>query len=147
MRLTIYTDFSLRSLIFLGVHRDESVTIPDIATAFDISEHHLRKVVHRLGQIGLVETTRGRNGGLRLAKNPEEISVGAVVRLMEEDFAMVQCFGDGNCRIAGVCTLQGILAEAMSAWFAVLDRYTLADAIKNPKALLRRLGLPSPAAA
>ena len=147
MRLTNYTDYALRSLVFLGLRRGESVTIPDIAVAFDISENHLRKVIRSLSQAGLVETTRGRNGGLRLGKAPEQIRIGSVVRMMEEDFSLVHCMGSGFCRIQGVCRLQGFFIEALEAWFTVLDGYTLADALKNPSGMIRRLGLKTAATA
>lgn len=147
MRLTNYTDYALRSLVYLGLRRGENVTIPDIAAAFDISENHLRKVIRSLSQAGLVETTRGRNGGLRLGREPDKIRIGAVVRHMEEDFALVHCMGSGFCRIQGVCRLQGFFIEALESWFTVLDGYTLADALKNPSGMTRRLGLSSEAAA
>ena len=115
-------------------------SIAEIARAYAVSEHHLTKVIHRLGQLGLVKTTRGRNGGLRLGRPPEEISLGQVVRQTEEDLAIAECFGRGCCAIAGVCELQRVLNEALQAFLFVLDRHTLADL--DPTAG-RRTGLPS----
>ena len=139
VRLTIFTDYTLRVLIYLGAHRDEKrlATIGDIATAYGISENHLMKVVHNLAKQGYVETTRGKGGGMRLARAPEQIRVGDVVRDMEEDLAVVECFQEGNlkCPILPVCTLQGILGRALQAFLDVLDSATLADLLK-PKAKL-----------
>ncbi|MHA8045740.1 Rrf2 family transcriptional regulator [Roseomonas mucosa] len=145
MRLTRFTDYSLRTLMFLCLRDGENSSIAEIASAYAISEHHLTKVVHRLGQLGLVQTTRGRKGGLRLGRRPEEIGVGQVVRQTEEDLAIVECFGGGCCPIAGVCELQRALAEALQAFLLVLDRYTLADLVRSRGAALAgRLGLPAP---
>jgi Rrf2 family transcriptional regulator, nitric oxide-sensitive transcriptional repressor len=131
MRLTNFTDYTLRVLIYLGAHRDENrlATIGDIASAYGISENHLMKVVHQLAKQGYVDTTRGKGGGMRLARAPEDINVGAVVRGAEEDLAMVECFEEGNlnCPIAPACVLHGVLARALRAFFDVLDGQTLAD--------------------
>ncbi|USQ74307.1 Rrf2 family transcriptional regulator (plasmid) [Roseomonas mucosa] len=142
MRLTRFTDYSLRTLMFLCLRDGENSSIAEIASAYGISEHHLTKVVHRLGQLGLVQTTRGRNGGLRLGRRPEDIVLGQVVRQTEEDLAIVECFGGGCCPIAGVCELQRALAEALQAFLLVLDRHTLADLVRpRAAALAGRLGL------
>ena len=98
MRLTRYTDYALRTLIYLGLNESRVSSIAEIARAYGISESHLTKVVHQLGRIGLVQTTRGRGGGLRLARPPAEIVVGAVVRQTEEDLALVECFANGALR-------------------------------------------------
>ena len=141
MRLTSFTDYTLRVLIYLGAHRDEArrATIGDIATAYGISENHLMKVVHHLAKQGYVETTRGKGGGMRLARAPELINVGAVVRGAEEDLAVVECFEEGNlnCPIAPACTLRGVLARAMHAFFEVLDGQTLADLLRPHAKLMR----------
>lgn len=150
MRLTVHTDYALRTLIFLAVLPDRLGTIHEVASAYAISENHLTKVVHRLGQLGYVETVRGRRGGIRLAKPPADISVGAVVRDTEDDFALVDCGGPGStaapCRLLGGCVLQGALTEALAAFMAVLDRYTLADLANPHDDMARRLMLLEPAA-
>jgi Rrf2 family transcriptional regulator, nitric oxide-sensitive transcriptional repressor len=130
MRLTSYTDYTLRTLIYLALCPNRLATIATIAESYGISENHLMKVVHQLGVAGYVDTVRGKNGGLRLAKPPEDINVGEVVARMEPDMELVACFGDsGICAIQPSCVLKGALAEALDAFTAVLDRYTLADLI------------------
>jgi Rrf2 family transcriptional regulator, nitric oxide-sensitive transcriptional repressor len=129
MRLTAHTDYALRTLICLAV-RGQS-TIAEISDLYDISEAHLSKVIHQLGMAGDIETTRGRGGGIRLAKLPAEINVGAVVR-RTEDQALVACFKGGTCLISPACVLQTALREALAAFLGVLDRYTLADLAASP---------------
>lgn len=133
MRLSTFSDYSLRVLMYLGVQDDRLVTIAEIAAVHDISKAHLMKVVHQLGLNGHIETVRGKGGGIRLARPPREIVVGAVIRQSESDFAMAECFaGQSSCRIHGGCGLPGILNEALSAMFLVLDGYTLADLLRGP---------------
>lgn len=133
MRLTDYTDYSLRTLMYLGVHRDRLVTIQDIADAYGISKSHLMKVVHQLGLAGLVETLRGRSGGLRLGKEPEQIKIGDVVARTEPDFMMVECFSrhHNTCVLATSCELQGALRRATAAYLDVLNDVTLADLLNS----------------
>lgn len=139
MTLTRYTDYALRVLMHLGVAGDEPVTIGAIAARYDISRHHVMKVVQGLSRAGYVRTVRGRNGGLRLARRPEEINVGRLVRETEERLDLVECLGQrGNCVVAPACVLRGALVEALGAFLAVLDGYTLADLLA-PQAELRRL--------
>jgi Rrf2 family nitric oxide-sensitive transcriptional repressor len=137
MRLTDYTDYSLRTLMYLGMHRDKLVTIQDIADAYGISKSHLMKVVHQLGLSGLVETIRGRSGGLRLGKEPEQINIGEVVRGTEPDFMMVECFSrDVNeCILSPSCELQDVLRRATNAYLEVLSGVTLADLLRNSPSL------------
>jgi Rrf2 family transcriptional regulator, nitric oxide-sensitive transcriptional repressor len=141
MRLTLYSDLAFRTLVFLAVAEKRGGTIPEIATAYSISENHLRKVAGRLIELGFVEATRGRGGGLRLAVPPSEISIGAALRKLESDFALVDCMGVApeRCTITGCCGLQKIFKEALNAWFQVLDHYTLADAISGSRGLERAL--------
>jgi Rrf2 family transcriptional regulator, nitric oxide-sensitive transcriptional repressor len=143
MRLTRYTDYSLRVLIYLGLQQDRLSSIREIADVYGISESHLMKVVQALGQFGYVATLRGRGGGLKLAKPPSEINLGDVARNTEGDVALVECFAEGSeCRIAGPCRLEHVLRKALEAFFNVLDDYTLADLLR-PKfnALRASLGL------
>ena len=135
MRLTSYTDYALRSLIFLGLNRDRLVTIQDIADLHGISKNHLMKVVHQLGVSGMVETVRGRNGGLRLRREPADINIGEVVRNTETDFYMAECFDPDKvgCAYSASCTLKGVLSAATAAYLKVLDDVTLADMLVNVK--------------
>jgi Rrf2 family nitric oxide-sensitive transcriptional repressor len=136
MRLTAYTDYALRVLIRLALQPERLTTIADIAKGYGISENHLMKVVHQLGVAGMIDTVRGRNGGLRLRKPPAAISVGQVVRLMEPDMDIVPCFNDASaCVIEPACLLKGVLTEARDAFLTVLDRYTLADIAKPRRRL------------
>jgi Rrf2 family nitric oxide-sensitive transcriptional repressor len=143
MRLTDYTDYSLRTLMYLGLNRDHLVTIQDIADTYGISKSHLMKVVHQLGLAGLVETIRGRSGGLRLGKEPAEINIGAVVRRTEPDFTMVECFDRkiSECILSPSCELQSALRKATAAYLAVLDEVTLADLLRNSNSLRKLAGI------
>jgi Rrf2 family transcriptional regulator, nitric oxide-sensitive transcriptional repressor len=141
MKLTVYTDYTLRTLMYLAVNGGRSATIADIANAYRISEAHLMKIVHQLGVAGDVETTRGRNGGIRLARPAADINLGAVVRRTEVDMDLVPCFDDTeNCAISSVCLLKGVLSEALDMFLSVLDRYTLADLITQRRGLSALLG-------
>lgn len=142
MRLTRHTDNALRALIYLGIHTDEApARITDIARRMGMSEDHLAKVIARLAQLGYVETIRGRDGGARLAKPPEAIVVGEVVRATEDNLNLVECFdpATNQCPIAPACALAPALDEALTAFLSVLDRYTLADLIAKPRSLTRLL--------
>ena len=137
MRLSTFSDYSLRVLMYLGVQTERLATIAEIAAVHGISESHLMKVVHRLGRSGYVETVRGKGGGMRLALAPREIVLGKVIRQTENDFALAECFAEGaSCRIQGACGLHAILSEALSALFLVLDGYTLADLLTNPQGVV-----------
>jgi Rrf2 family nitric oxide-sensitive transcriptional repressor len=134
MRLTAFTDYTLRTLMYLGTHRDQLVTIQEIADLHNISKNHLMKVVHQLGMTGMVETVRGRNGGLRLALEPADINIGEVVRIAENDFYMAECFdGESNqCIFNSACVLKGALIGATDAYLKVLDKFTLKQLIARP---------------
>lgn len=133
MRLTTYTDYALRSLMYLAVNRDRLVTIQDIASLHNISKNHLTKVVHHLGQLGLVATIRGRNGGLKLGREPADINIGAVVRQTETDFHMAECFHReaNRCVYASACVLEDALTQATAAYLAVLDGVTLEHLVRK----------------
>lgn len=133
MRLTTYTDYALRTLMYLAANRDRLVTIQDIADMHGIAKNHLTKVVHQLGLLGVVETVRGRNGGLKLGRDPAQINIGQVVRSTEPDFYMAECFDKNKnvCVLTASCTLKGVLGSATAAYLAVLDGVTLENLIRK----------------
>ncbi len=133
MRLTTYTDYALRTLMHLAVNRGRLVTIQDIAELHGIAKNHLTKVVHQLGLLGVVETVRGRNGGIQLGKEPAQINLGAVVRSTEPDFFMAECFDKNRneCIYSPSCTLKDVLGSATAAYLQVLDGVTLENIIKK----------------
>lgn len=137
MRLTSFTDYSLRVLIYLAAQPERRATIAEIAAAYAISENHLTKVVHFLGRQGWVATVRGKGGGMGLAVPAAQIGVGAVVRAAEGDDLPAECFDRENntCTIVRVCRLQRVLRDATQAFHRVLDGFTLADLVAQPKAL------------
>lgn len=142
MRLTRHTDNALRALIYLGIQPEgPPARISDIARRMGMSEDHLAKVIARLAQLGYVETIRGRDGGARLALPAEQINVGEVVRATEDNLTLVECFDPttNQCPIAPACALAPALDEALTAFFAVLDRYTLADLVAKPRAIAKLL--------
>lgn len=148
MRMTQHTDYALRILIFVAARPSGTCTVSDVANAYDLSRHHLMKVAQRLRQLGLIETTRGRAGGIRLAKTPDKVNIGALVRATEEDFELVECLeaDGGACAISPACRLKGMFKEALDAYLAVLDRYTLGHVMQNRTLLRRLLGGMSDAA-
>jgi Rrf2 family nitric oxide-sensitive transcriptional repressor len=130
MRLTTYTDYSLRVLIYLAVSTDEHATIREIAQRYGISRSHLMKVVQELSQRGYVTALRGKNGGLQLNKAPSDIRLGTLVKEMENDLALAECLGENNqCILTPACGLKHVLAESLQAFFTTLDSYTLEDVI------------------
>jgi Rrf2 family nitric oxide-sensitive transcriptional repressor len=141
MHLTVFSDYTLRVLMYLALDRTRLATIPEIATAYGISENHLMKVVHQLARAGIVETVRGKGGGIRLARAPEEIRLGEVVRASEGDAPIVACLsGEPEaCRITSSCRLKGILVNAFEALYGSLDEHTLADLVDRPRTLRRTL--------
>lgn len=144
MRLTTFSDYSLRVLIFLAIDPDRRATIGEIAKAFDVSENHLMKVVHHLGKAGWLANVRGKGGGLELARAPEEIRIGAVIRDCETQLP-AECFDRerNTCVITSACELKHVLKEAADAFYQALDRYTLADIAGNRRALTRILLRPA----
>ncbi|HET7729026.1 MAG TPA: Rrf2 family transcriptional regulator [Usitatibacter sp.] len=138
MKLTAFTDYSLRVLIHVATAPEGRTTIAEVAQAYGISEHHLVKVVHLLGREGFLVNTRGRGGGLRLAAPARSISVGRVVRATEGVDVPVECFDSEHdtCAISGSCRLAGVLDEAMKAFYRVLDAHSLEDLVANRKQLV-----------
>jgi len=133
MRLTTFSDYALRVLLYAAVRGDQRITIDETARVYDISRAHLMKVVNHLTRAGYLVPWRGRSGGLTLAKRPERIRLGDVIRATEPDFALVECFlPDNECRLTPRCKLNRVLKEALAAFTATLDRYTLADLAMRP---------------
>lgn len=144
MRLTNYTDYSLRVLIYLASKPDNTLaTISEIAEAYNISKNHLMKITHELGKLGVITTIRGRGGGMKLAKSPHEINIGEIVRHTEDDFQLVPCFEEGStyCAISPVCGLKHVLHKALDAYLTVLNEFTLADIVVQPEAYRKLLNI------
>jgi Rrf2 family nitric oxide-sensitive transcriptional repressor len=135
MQLNAFTDYALRVLVYAAARPDQRCLTADVATVFGISRHHVVKVVNGLQHLGYIETTRGRTGGFTLARAPEHIRVGDVVRRTESATVLVECFDrdTNSCPLAHACGLKGVLAEAFTAFLAVLDRYSIADMVANPR--------------
>lgn len=134
MQLTRFSDYGLRLMMMAAAHGDRRITIEETARAYDISRAHLMKVAQLLVREGFLKASRGRSGGLSLARPAETITIGAVVRATESDFAVVECMGSGNqCRITRGCRLRGVLGEALGAFLNVLDRHTLAELTLAPE--------------
>jgi Rrf2 family nitric oxide-sensitive transcriptional repressor len=133
MKLSLFSDYSLRTLMYAAL-AEERFQLDAVTAAYGISRHHLAKVVHQLGKLGYLETQRGRGGGLRLARPAEDIRIGALVRETEQQAVLVECFdpATNTCPLNGSCRLKGLLAEALSAFYASLDRYTLRDLVSGP---------------
>jgi Rrf2 family nitric oxide-sensitive transcriptional repressor len=143
MRLTIRTNLAMRALMFCAVHRGRMVRKHEIAAACNASENHLGVVVNMLGQAGFIETARGRNGGIKLARAPETLSVGEVFRLFEATVPFAECFAaaDNHCPLTCACRLKGTLARAVEAFYAALDGVTLADLVEENAELATLLAL------
>lgn len=171
MKLTNYSDYALRSLIYLATKPEPQAlaNISDIANSYDISKSHLTKIIHKLGKLGYIETIRGKNGGIRLACAPEDINLGVLIKQIEPDFELVECFAatipnannaeqqglpiklidelENNstintklgCVISPVCQLKSVFFEALTAFIMVLEKYTLADIIENKEELSQLL--------
>lgn len=139
MRLTLHTDYALRLLMLLALEPDDSHTVEEVARRYGVSRNHMNKVVQTLAQAGFVESMRGRGGGVRLARDPEKINVGAVVRATEDNFDIVECFNaeKNACIATPACGMRGPLQEALAAFLSVLDQYTLADLMRSPAATRR----------
>ncbi len=146
MQLTRYTDYSLRLLMLLGLRSGKLLTIQRVSDAYGISRNHLVKIVNQLSSLGMVETNRGRKGGIRLAMDPKEIVVGRLIRELEPTLRIAECFDEktNNCVISAVCMLKPALNRALGEFFRVLDDYTLADLIESRKELGLPLGIGTP---
>lgn len=133
MNITRFTDYSLRVLIYLSLHKEQLVTIKEVADSYGISKNHLMKVVQELSLKGYITSIRGKNGGIKLSRAPSLINVGELVRLNEQGSTLVECLGEDNqCVITPACQLKHMLAEAMECFFQSLEQYTLADLVKGP---------------
>lgn len=134
MQLTIFTDYSMRTLMYLAAHRDRRCTVKDIAEGFGISRHHLVKIVHNLSRLGYVESAQGKGGGIWLAMKPEAINLRKLLLQLEPHFNLVECFDKerSHCRILSICGIKTILGEALASFFKTLEKYTLADAVSHP---------------
>ncbi len=139
MRLTLFSDYSLRLLLYLATHPDRLVSVSEVSRAYHISQNHLVKIVQLLVEKSLIESVRGRGGGLRLAHPPEAIRIGALVRVTEPDFDLVECFDrrTNTCPIAGVCGLKAVLQDAQRAFLDTLDAHTLAEFLPRAPALIK----------
>lgn len=133
MQLTSHSDYSLRVLLYLSQMPKDTSTITEISEFYKISRNHLVKVVHRLAQLGFITSIQGKGGGIKLAKSPDEIRIGEVIRKTEANFQLVECFDEktNHCVITNTCRLKGVLDQALEAFFSVLDEYTLSDGCKN----------------
>lgn len=133
MKLSLFSDYSLRTLMY-GALTEELFQLDGVTAAYGISRHHLAKVVHHLGKLGYLETQRGRGGGIRLARPAEDIRIGKLIRETEQQTPLVECFdaATNTCPLNGSCRLKGLLAEALGAFYASLDRYTLRDLVSGP---------------
>lgn len=133
MRLTTMTDYALRLLMYVAQQDGRLCTIAEVAQVYSISEAHLMKITHQLALAGWLETLRGKGGGMRLARPPGQINLGEVVRSIEPDFSLVECFATGStCTLTGSCGLTGVLGGAMREFMGYLDRHTLADVLQPP---------------
>jgi Rrf2 family nitric oxide-sensitive transcriptional repressor len=139
LQLTYFSDYALRLLLYLATHPNRLVPVQEVSQAYGISPHHLMKVVQRLVEEGIVASTRGRRGGLRLNRRPEEVNVGALVRLTEPHFHLVECFDTNanTCPIEPACGLKAVFRQAQRAFLTVLDGHTIADFLPRAPALIR----------
>jgi Rrf2 family nitric oxide-sensitive transcriptional repressor len=138
VQLTLFSDYALRMVLYLGAHEDRVVSLDELSRAYGISKNHLVKVAGVLLDLKVIETVRGRAGGAKLACRPGEINIGWLVRRTEPNMSIVECFdrGTNRCPIAPVCSLKGLLEEARDAFLASLDRHTLADLLRQPERLV-----------
>lgn len=138
MQLTIFTDYGLRSLMYLAAHPDRRCSVREIAEHYGISRNHLAKIVHRLAQLGYIDSSKGKRGGIKIAQPADALKLGDVVRVLEQNMDIAECFNkDTNtCRIASACQLKHYLFDAKQAFLASLDKHTLADAVRDKSLFL-----------
>jgi Rrf2 family nitric oxide-sensitive transcriptional repressor len=144
MKINSFTNYAFRILIMLGANPDKTISLTEVAHAYDISLNHLKKVSARLVEHKLVSTERGRSGGLKLLRNPEDIRLGEIFQLSQTDTAFVECMGDSNakgCAISPVCKLQSIFTEALDCFIQFMDGFTLEDLVQNKEELNQHLGI------
>ncbi len=146
MRMTQFSNFAVRVLMYAALNGDTPSSVPEIARAYGVSYNHLKKAAAELRRLGYLEGVRGRVGGVRLAKPPEEINIGAVIRATEGDVTLVECFDaiENGCPLTPACELRRALHEALAAFFGVLDSYTLADLLRPGQRLSSLLGMEEP---
>ncbi|MCP5382934.1 MAG: Rrf2 family transcriptional regulator [Kordiimonadaceae bacterium] len=133
MRLTSFTDYSVRVLMHVAKKNGALSSIREVSEEYDISKNHLMKIVHALGKGGYLETIRGKNGGFKLGQDAKKINIGKLIRYTEEDMNIVQCLGDqdGNCSLHKKCHFACVINEARNAFLAAVDKYTLADIVND----------------
>ena len=143
MRLTQHSNYAMRLLMYCALKPGQPVRLAEIAEAYDISCHHLNKIAQRLAHVGAIHAIRGRNGGIRLAKDPKDINVGDILRQTEENLVIVECFSEktNTCPIISECKFRTLLQDALAAFLKVLDAHTLEDLIAHPDCLKSLLGL------
>jgi Rrf2 family nitric oxide-sensitive transcriptional repressor len=143
MQLTHFSNYAIRTLMYCALKPGKVCRVRDIASAYRISEHHLMKVVQTLGQMGMIETLRGRGGGIRLAKDPHEIVIGRVLRVTEGNLNLAECFDEATntCPLRPACRFKHALHRALDAFFLVLEGYTLADFISQPHEIAPLIGI------
>lgn len=146
MKLTNFTDYSLRALIYIAVHSDHLCTVKEISESFDISYHHMTKVVHSLAKHDYIITKKGKNGGMSLSQSPNKLNVGDIVRTLEPNFYIVECFNtvENSCNITSICQLKHAFSDAYQAFISELNKYTLADIAINKVELLDFFNSRSP---
>lgn len=148
MRLTMFTDYALRTLMYLSQHQERLCTAREVADSYGVSLNHIVKVVHRLSQLGYIKSVKGKGGGIKLNRPPEEINLWELVKSMEPDLTLVECFDPqhNTCRVVSACGLKSILHEAMQAFEATLMKYSIADTISKPRLFSSLTLLPEDAA-
>jgi Rrf2 family transcriptional regulator, nitric oxide-sensitive transcriptional repressor len=140
MRLAHFTDYSLRVLIYLGLKGEELSTVSEMALKYEISQNHLVKVVHNLAKMKMIQTFKGKGGGVRLAIAPENLNIGKIVQVLENDSFLLECFNNSeHCKLSPSCKLKSILGQAEKNFYKTLESYTLKDLLQQPQSLRKAL--------